>query len=403
MKTLLFVHGTGVREKSFDATKRTIQSELNDRPLEFSDYKLSGCYWGTECGVKLPKAPKSVPDYVIGQQPTAREQELAKWLTLRCDPYFELRETIRQDGQWEPSGAERKPPCGAMPEAIGQIPVEGELKKLLAYHGLTSAFQGTIQELAASGTLKSLCSQLKPRPGTVTQMFARMIAAQVLAKAETDSAIQVDGMVRDRLVELLIGPLGGRAGAVKEVFGAAMGTLWSLLGPGIRWATTATRCDLTNGGSPVAGDIVAYQGRSGPTFRKRILEDIEQSPTAEVVLVAHSLGGIACVDLLIEHPTPKVTHLITVGSQAPFLYEMNALCSLQYGTALPAHFPRHWMNVYDRHDILGYRAAEVFPNSDHVFVKDLEIDTGEPFPQAHGAYWTRPELWEALQGFLKRS
>ena len=76
--------------------------------------------------------------------------------------------------------------------------------------------------------------------------------------------------------------------------------------------------------------------------------------------------------------------------------------SLKYGAALPAHFPRNWMNVYDRHDILGYRAGGVFPNSDHVFVHDVEIDTGEPFPQAHGAYWTRHEFWDGLKGILKR-
>jgi hypothetical protein len=402
MKTLLFVHGTGVRAKAFEATTRALQNELNARSLEFSDYRLGGCYWGEQCGVKLPVDPKSVPDYVVGEQPTVREQELAKWLTLRCDPYFELRETVRQEGAWEPVGAERKAPCGNMPAVIAKIPLQGDLKNLLEYHSLTDAFKATIQELAASGALKSLCNQLKPRPGTIILMFARMTAARTLARAEADSAIQVDGMVRDRLADLLIAPLGGRAGAVKEVFGAVMGTLWPLLGPGIRWATTATRCDLTNNGSPVAGDIVAYQGRSGPAFRKRISEDIENAPTGEVALVAHSLGGIACVDLLIERSIPKVTHLITVGSQAPFLYEMDALCSLKYGTALPAHFPRNWMNVYDRHDILGYRALDVFPNSSHVFVKDLEIDTGEPFPQAHGAYWTRHEFWEGLKGFLKR-
>ena len=402
MKTLLFVHGTGVRAKAFQATKRTLQNELNHRALVFSDYTLDGCYWGDECGVKLPHEPRSIPDYVVGEQPTAREAELAKWLTLACDPYFELRETIRQDGAWAPAGAEKKPPCGNMPATVGAIPIAGTLKELLAYHDLTKALEATIAELAASGTFRAVCNQLRPRPNRITQMFARMIAARTLAKAEADSAIQVNGMVRDHIVELLVDPLGGRAGAVKEVFGAAMGTLWKLLGPGIRWATTATRCDLTNGGSPVAGDIIAYQGPRGPAYRARILDDIKNAKTETVVLVAHSLGGIACVDLLIEQAVPKVTHLITVGSQAPFLYEMDALLMLRYGSALPTHFPRNWMNVYDRHDVLAYRAAKVFPGSEHVFVEDLEIDTGEPFPQAHGAYWTRDEFWNGMNGFLKR-
>lgn len=403
MKTLLFVHGTGVRAKAFDATRHVLQEELNRRAIEFADYRLEGCYWGEECGVKLPTAPKSVPDYLVGESPTPAEEKLAKWLTLRCDPYFELRQVVRDEGEWDPAGAERKPPCAAMPAKIGSIRPEGDLKALLKRYGLAAYFDATVAGLAASGTFDSLCSQLRPGPSTITQMFARMIVARTLAAAEADGALPVNGMVRDRLVELLIDPLGGRAGAVKEVFGAAMGTLWSLLGPGIRWATTATRCDLTNSGSPVAGDIVAYQGPHGPAFRKRIRADIENAPTNEVAIVAHSLGGIACVDLLIEERIPKVTHLITVGSQAPFLYEIDALCNLRYGKPLPRHFPRNWMNVYDRHDILGYRASEVFPDSDHVFVTDLEVDTGEPFPQAHGAYWSHEGLWQELKGFLKRS
>ena len=377
-----------------------LAAELNARPLDFAEHTLKGCYWAGACGVKLPEKPHSIPDYSVGAQPTERERELAKWLALRCDPFFELREAIRQDGAWEPTGAERKPPCGAMPSVVAKITPEGPLKELLRYHRLSEAFEKSIAELGSSGTLQSLCNHLKPRPLTITRAFARMIAAQALVKAETDSAIFVDGMVRDRIVDLLIAPLGGQAGAIRDIFGAAMGAVWTLLSPGIRWATTASRTDLTNGGSPVAGDIIAYQGPHGDAFRKRILEDIEGAP-GEVAIVAHSLGGIACVDLLIERPLQKVTHLVTVGSQAPFLYEIDSLCSLRYGSPLPAHFPRNWLNVYDRHDILGYRAEYVFPES-HVFVQDLEVDTREPFPQAHSAYWTAEVFWQTLKPFLKR-
>ncbi len=402
MKTLLFVHGTGVRERSFGETKRALQDELNNRSLEFADYKLEGCYWAKQYGVKLPKDAKSVPNYNPGDQPTAKEEELTKWLTLRCDPFFELREVVRDEGAWEPDIDDPKAPCVGVPAAIGGIRPEGDLAALLKRHRLTTYFARAIADLAESGTFQALCNQLKPRPGTLNPMFARMIFARTLTEAEADGILPVNGMVRDRLVELLIAPLGGRVGAIKDVFGDAMGMLWTFLGPGIRWATTATRSDLTNSGSPVAGDIVAYQGPHGPAMRKRIRQDIENAPTNEVVVVAHSLGGIACVDLLIETMLPKVTHLITVGSQAPFLYEIDALCALRYGKPLPAHFPKNWMNVYDNHDILGYCAKDVFPQSDHVFVKDVEIDTGEPFPQAHGAYWTHERFWQELKTFLKR-
>ena len=73
----------------------------------------------------------------------------------------------------------------------------------------------------------------------------------------------------------------------------------------------------------------------------------------------HSLGGVACVDLLVEAALPQVELLVTVGSQAPFFYEIDALQSLRFGVPLPEHFPR-WLNVYDLRDFLSYVAAGVF-------------------------------------------
>ena len=58
-------------------------------------------------------------------------------------------------------------------------------------------------------------------------------------------------------------------------------------------------------------------------------------------MIAHSLGGIACVELFIEQKlSKKVDALVTVGSQAPFFYEIEALRTVEkYGDPLPGHFP----------------------------------------------------------------
>ncbi|NEQ82339.1 MAG: hypothetical protein F6K26_19415, partial [Moorea sp. SIO2I5] len=109
------------------------------------------------------------------------------------------------------------------------------------------------------------------------------------------------------------------------------------------------------------------------------------------VILAHSLGGIACVDLLVTQPMAQVTLLITVGSQAPFLYEINALYSLEFGQPLPDFFPE-WLNIYDLRDFLSYIGANLFPNK----VQDILVDSKQPFPQAHSAYWTNPATWKAI-------
>ena len=82
----------------------------------------------------------------------------------------------------------------------------------------------------------------------------------------------------------------------------------------------------------------------GDAIRDFIAARIEAVP-GPVLLVAHSLGGIACVDLLARKDLPKVKLLVTVGSQAYFLYEINALPSRKWGEKLPCHFPS-WLNIY---------------------------------------------------------
>jgi hypothetical protein len=103
------------------------------------------------------------------------------------------------------------------------------------------------------------------------------------------------------------------------------------------------------------------------------------------------LGGIACVDLLVKECLENVALLVTVGSQAPFLYEINALHSLEFGEPLPEHFPV-WLNIYDLRDFLSYVGANVFPNK----VQDVLVDSKQPFPRSHSAYWENPATWKAI-------
>ena len=85
------------------------------------------------------------------------------------------------------------------------------------------------------------------------------------------------------------------------------------------------------------GDILLHQSRGGDV-RRFIRAKIEQA-TPPVTLIAHSLGGIASVDLLALPNPPKVERLVTAGSQSPLLYELGALFSLQPPQPLPDYFP----------------------------------------------------------------
>ncbi|MGH7471395.1 MAG: hypothetical protein ACRENP_25885 [Longimicrobiales bacterium] len=89
------------------------------------------------------------------------------------------------------------------------------------------------------------------------------------------------------------------------------------------------RGDLMDGASPMVGDILLYQCR-GHRIRDFLSRRIREV-TPPVVILAHSLGGVAAVDLLVQDDlSERVALLVTAGSQAPYFYEINALASLEY-------------------------------------------------------------------------
>jgi pimeloyl-ACP methyl ester carboxylesterase len=136
-----------------------------------------------------------------------------------------------------------------------------------------------------------------------------------------------------------------------------------------------------------------YLARGEPI--RDFIADAVTAIDGRVVLVAHSLGGIASVELLATRTLPAVELLVTVGSQAPFLYELNALPTLAFGAELPATVPR-WVNIFDRRDLLAFAGAGVFPGR----VEDREVDNGTPFPRSHSAYFANSRFYAALDEVL---
>lgn len=101
------------------------------------------------------------------------------------------------------------------------------------------------------------------------------------------------------------------------------------------------------------------------------------------------------MDLLATQALPQVRLLVTVGSQAPLLYELNALPALPFGTDLPPTMPR-WVNIFDRRDLLAYTGAGVFPGR----VEDREVDNRAPFPRSRSAYFANERFYAVLDEVL---
>lgn len=389
MSTVIFVHGTGVREPAFSELFERVRSELHERRPGLG---VEPCYWGGTEGARLWHEGGSVPAYdaTRGIEPGPEDEGLAAWELLYQDPLWELRMLAMAS----PAGGERPPwqvpPGDALDASVQALVPSAELAAAVAAAGLAETFQPARAAIATSLPYRRAVAAASDELGDLRLAVARAIVAEALAEQaeqdDVDTPVVPDAQARDRVVLLLVDDLGGGERGLPGLMVAPV------RGLALRVATAQARRRrgaLTDATYPGAGDILLYQAR-GNGIRAFIAKQAVAA-AEPVVLIAHSLGGIAAVDLLVSRPLPSVRLLVTVGSQAPFLCEIGALWSLPHGDPLPDHFPP-WLNIYDPRDLLSYIGAPLFPGR----VEDVEVNNKQPFPQSHSAYWANPKVWEAI-------
>ncbi len=384
MPTVFFIHGTGVRKEGYDATVKLIGAKV----AQFlPGFDFASCAW-FPYGAQLNRLGDSIPEYNQTGEPLAalEEASLARWRMLSEDPLLELRILPREQQLGGPQGPKVWERIRALPTNAKVI---AELKPWFVDQAWT-AFLGAI---VADLEWKETVSALTPPPPAISDRVARALIAAFQIHLRERGLPALAAAQRDTLRAVLIDPLGGPpAGALKD---------WVLE----RFASAGTdygrrrRGSVTDGTSPVVGDILRYQAR-GQEIRNFIRGELEKCAAAartEIVLLGHSLGGVACVDILAEKALPCVTRLITAGSQAPYFYEIDALVSRRFGEGLGDNFTQPWLNFYDPRDLLSYRAASIFPGK----AVDNIVDSKQPFPDSHGAYWNNDEqFWKPLASHL---
>ncbi|MBD2295707.1 hypothetical protein H6G06_20065 [Anabaena sphaerica FACHB-251] len=387
MTTVIFIHGTGVREAEYNKTLKLIEQKLlSQRP----DLTVLPCLWGDSLGIKFNAQGASIPlyDATLALGDEEEDPEIILWQQLYRDPLYELRVLSLKsvEGSNNPFGEQ---PSDRIQLILINYQPTPELNALLTKAGITEEFTPALAKVTQSEPYNLALSTAADSVYEWCLVISRAIIAQAIfdsQEKEQYPLILTDADLRDKLVESLTLTL------TEPELGLGNWTLQKisqLLQPiGTNWVKRR-RGAITNSVSPMPGDILLYQAR-GEKIRAFIRETIANAEPP-VVLICHSLGGIAAVDLLIQEQLPAVELLVTVGSQAPFLYEINALSSLEFGQPLPAYFPQ-WLNIYDLRDFLSYIGANIFPNQ----VQDVQVDSKQPFPQAHGAYWTNTATWKAI-------
>jgi hypothetical protein len=394
MATLLFVHGTGEREPK--KTTTMIKKKLASLQLRH----LQSCYWGEACGVRLGNQWESIPEKNRPKKETTHlfNDEEKLWRVLEGVPLFGLRELAKQQSEnynVEDDRNELKQSYEALnfDQLVSEEPTIAILtSKDLAY--LKEAKDENQQEIYAC--IDRLSDDIEEYQFRIAQA----IVADAIGKGMVTNNDQ-----RDQLVNRIKTALGGgeELGVINAIKGVTLGVMSYAAG----WLADGNRSTVYDFGIPGIGDILVYQTR-GLAGRQYIYDTIANIQD-DVILLAHSLGGIACVDLLIEQQEnnaflQKIKGLITVGSQAPFLYEINALSSLPYQhnppkSPLPDNFPK-WLNIFDEQDLLSFKAENVFNNP--VQIKDCPIRSKKFFPESHTHYFKeKSEAWRKIREWIE--
>jgi hypothetical protein len=377
MRKALFIHGTGVRSASF---AKTIQLVRSQAAHQLGGWTIEGLLWGDAVGARLARNGDSIPNYALtgNAQPAQQAGEQAIWILLATDELLELRIAPDQ------AGKVGQPPGGpaVWAQLLQLATPTGPFEQLLMRENLLADWTTLIAEIKGRPDWQQVIQTLKIDPGLASEKVARALVASLQKGLRADSGPGLDRALRDELVQ-----------QIRTVLGGALGLMDWLKAKATKM-TAARRGKLTDATGPNVGDILKYQVR-GDALRKLIAHKVKE--TGAEAIIAHSLGGIAAVDWLIETEIPhSVKYLITVGSQAGFFYEIDALATLPEGEPLPLWFPRQWLNVYDPSDFLSYRAQPIFPG----IAVDAQVDNGQPFPDSHGAYWRNPKVWDHVRNFL---
>ncbi|MFB7949946.1 hypothetical protein ACFC6L_34140 [Kitasatospora phosalacinea] len=396
MVSIVLVHGTGVRGAAYDGLVAQVTANLAGRVPEL---RVVRCPWGDAHGARLNAGGRSLPaEARPGSTPAPEEAaaEVSGWAVLEADPYAELR-LLARDARargYTPTARTAVVRTRAEVTALDGAAFAG----LLGAHGWEPDDLDAARQVALDG-LGLLPDEAAIDPEELRRTAARLLAAATVAHADTrwgPGGSPADGDALDALVAALLAHWGAPTGEL-GVVSTLTKPLWLPLARGFEHTASAVlrgnRLKQTTAGTPVIGDILRYQVR-GEEVRAAVAEAVHSVP-GPVVVLAHSLGGVASVDLLASQDLhDKVTALVTVGSQAPFLYELDALWSTRYGTPLPPTFPA-WWNAFDPRDPLAYVGADVF-GADRV--TDVRFDTRRPLLRAHSAYWGHRPFYAWLAG-----
>ncbi len=408
MPTIFFVHGTGVREESYQRTLSQIIEGLGKAGL--GSARVQGVSWGRLAGTQFDDEiiRKLIPGTDSRSLDTVDDEEVDAliWEGLLEDPLFELRLMSAQ----APVSTD---------SAFGDQTTPGE-KLVQRLSALQANPFEPIGEVSKESIDKAVRWLSKPP-------YLDVVHGACATVESGDDAALIRTTSR-AIVAFALGedsdPMGAGPSALylPEIRTALVHQIEDLLSDGekadigdilkdkvINWAKTKgtrfarkNRKRVMDFASPAMGDIV-YTQRRGENVLDLLKTEIEAIDD-DIILLGHSLGGVLSMDLLSGRLRPaNVTKLVTAGSQPSYFGGADSLETLRLdltkkAIALPGEFPP-WLNFYDPSDFLSFRVEDLFdaPNG----IEDFEIRSRAPFPDAHGAYFRQDRMYYKLIEFMQ--
>ena len=343
------------------------------------------CAWGDPLGVEFEG--KSLPPQNAARTRTQPfDDEDARWTWLLGDPFIELVLLSMPDKSAVNVGSPSQMPAWQqLWKRIAAYEVTLELQLLLERGGLVDVWHRSWSTVINSHVAQAAFEASTGELPEASRALARCAVAQLHIDAVTSNLSGPNARVREKIVERLLVDWGQQVYGITDIF------LGVIKQSGTRFLRNRRHL-LCETAALVIGDILLYQSK-GDLIRKFIRTKIENA-ASPVTLIGHSLGGVACADLLALPNPPAVSHFITAGSQSSFFTEIGASHAFKLGDGLPDGFPP-WLNIYDENDFLSFCCEPIFPQA-----CDQEIPSGHPFPDSHSAYFSSEVFWTEIRSFI---
>jgi hypothetical protein len=137
LTTVIFVHGTGIREREYNETFQIIEQKIHaQRP----DIKVAPCLWGV-LGAKFNDNRASVPleDATLALSQGEEDAEIVLWGQLYRDPLYELRLlSLKPIESGNPFGEE---PGDVLQSRVASFTPTSQLQATLQEAGIAEVFE----------------------------------------------------------------------------------------------------------------------------------------------------------------------------------------------------------------------------------------------------------------------